>query len=106
LPTTKQVSEGDLVTMVSSTFGDDMWSTRGVGLTRVLAAIRVRSGPVKLVLESPGSSKKKKAATAQQLRAREDAAEAAQRKKDALLGELEKDEQVGRPVGVHVGTNE
>jgi hypothetical protein len=99
----KQVSEGDLVTMVSSTFGDDMWSTRGVGLTRVLAAIRVRSGPVKLVFESPGSSKKKQVATAQKLRAKEEAAEAAQRKKDALLGELEKDEQVSLPLIVHAG---
>ena len=43
--------------MCSATFGDDMWSTRGVGLTRVLAAIRVRSGAtVKLVFESPGRS--------------------------------------------------
>lgn len=80
-----------------------MWSTRGVGLTRVLAAIRVRSGPVKLVFESPGSSKKKQVATAQKLRAKEEAAEAAQRKKDALLGELEKDEQVSLPLIVHAG---
>ena len=32
------VKEGDIVTMCSATFGNDMWSTRGVGLTRVLAA--------------------------------------------------------------------
>jgi len=35
------VKEGDLVTMCSATFGNEMWSCRGVGLTRVLAAIRV-----------------------------------------------------------------
>ena len=42
---TGKVKEGDYVTMCSATFGDQMWSTRGVGLTRVLAAIRVRAGP-------------------------------------------------------------
>lgn len=42
---TGMVKEGDYVTMCSATFGDQMWSTRGVGLTRVLAAIRVRAGP-------------------------------------------------------------
>jgi hypothetical protein len=35
------VKEGDIVTMCSATFGNEMWSCRGVGLTRVLAAIRV-----------------------------------------------------------------
>jgi len=38
------VKEGDIVTMCSATFGSQMWSCRGVGLTRVLAAIRVRAG--------------------------------------------------------------
>lgn len=27
---------GDIVAMVSATFGDDMWSARGVGLDRVV----------------------------------------------------------------------
>lgn len=89
-----QVKEGDIVTMCSATFGDDMWSTRGVGLTRVLAAIRVRAGPkVKLVLESPKGYKKKQATTKAQLAAKEQAAQAAQKKKDELLSELEKDEK-------------
>jgi hypothetical protein len=79
--------------MCSATFGDDMWSCRGVGLTRVLAAIRLRSGAtVSLVFESPGSYKTKKADTVKQLQAREAAAAAAQQKKDALLQELERDE--------------
>jgi len=79
--------------MCSATFGDQMWSTRGVGLTRVLAAIRVRAGPtVKLVLESPKGYKKKQAATQAQLAAKEKAYAAAQAKKDALLSELEQDE--------------
>jgi hypothetical protein len=89
-----QVKEGDIVTMCSATFGDEMWSTRGVGLSRVLAAIRVRAGPtVKLVVESPTGYKKKITVTEQQLRAREEAAAAAQAKKDRLLVELEKDEK-------------
>lgn len=80
--------------MCSATFGDEMWSTRGVGLTRVLAAIRVRAGnKVSLVLESSGGYKKKKNVTEKQIQARQKAAEAAQKKKDALLSELESDEK-------------
>ena len=89
-----QVKEGDIVTMCSATFGDDMWSTRGVGLTRVLAAIRVRAGPtVKLVFESPNQYKKKSAASVKQREAMEEAKRSAQAKKDKLLEELEKDEK-------------
>lgn len=66
----------------------------GVGLTRVLAAIRVRSGnTVKLVLESPDQYKKKAEMTTKQRQAMEDARKAAQAKKDQLLEELEKDEE-------------
>jgi hypothetical protein len=44
---------GDYVKMVSATFGNDMWSCRGAGLTRVLSCINVRNTqPVKLVLEA------------------------------------------------------
>ena len=82
--------------MCSATFGDEMWSCRGVGLTRVLAAIKVRSGPVRLVFESPNKYQETKKMTAQQIRAKQEAAAAAQRKKDSLLQELEADEKVGR----------
>ena len=89
-----KVKEGDIVTMCSATFGDQMWSTRGVGLSRVLAAIRVRSGPtVKLVFESPNRYKQKATMSAKQRQAMEDARKAAQAKKDQLLQELEQDEQ-------------
>jgi len=91
---TGKVKEGDIVAMCSATFGDEMWSTRGVGLTRVLAAIRVRSGnTVKLVLESPDQYKKKAEMTTKQRQAMEDARKSAQAKKDQLLEELEKDEE-------------
>lgn len=88
------VNEGDIVTMCSATFGNDMWSTRGVGLTRVLAAIRVRAGnSVKLVFESQTAYQKKAAVTSAQMEAMEEARQRAQAKKDNLLSELEKDEQ-------------
>ena len=80
--------------MCSATFGDDMWSTRGVGLTRVLAAIRVRAGPqVKLVFESPNQYKSKVAQSSKQKQAADEARMAAQAKKDQLLSQLEKDEK-------------
>ena len=80
--------------MCSATFGDDMWSTRGVGLTRVLAAIRVRAGPyVKLVFESPNKYQEKAAMSSRQAEAAENARLAAQAKKDKLLDQLEKDEK-------------
>lgn len=50
----EEVNEGDVVVAVSATFGDEVWSTRGVGLDRVMKSIRIRSGDfVTLVLESP-----------------------------------------------------
>ena len=71
-----------------------MWSTRGVGLSRVLAAIRVRAGPtVRLVFESPDRYQKKATVTAKQIKAAEEAKAAAQAKKDQLLQELERDEE-------------
>merc|ERR1712176_765189 len=89
-----KVKEGDIVTMCSATFGNDMWSTRGVGLTRVLAAIRVRAGPyVKLVFESPNQYEKKAAMSTRQAQAAEEARIAAQAIKDQLLNQLEKDEK-------------
>ena len=88
------VKEGDIVTMCSATFGDQMWSTRGVGLTRVLAAIRVRAGPtVSLVFENTSQRKLKGAEVARQAAAAKEAREKAQKKRDELLKELESDEK-------------
>ncbi|KAK1736117.1 hypothetical protein QTG54_013253 [Skeletonema marinoi] len=87
------VKEGDIVTMCSATFGDQMWSCRGVGLTRVLAAIRVRAGPtVSLVFENRQQKKVKGAEVARQAQAAQEARERAQAKRDQLLTELEQDE--------------
>lgn len=88
------VKEGDVVTMCSATFGDQMWSCRGAGLSRVLAAIRVRAGPtVKLVFESSKEKSSKVRNTNKAAKAAEAARARAQSKKDELLKELEKDEK-------------
>lgn len=88
------VKEGDIVTMCSATFGDQMWSTRGVGLSRVLAAIRVRAGPsVKLVFESTNETKKKTNRSTKAAKAADEARIRAQEKKDQLLKQLDADEK-------------
>eukprot|EP00182_Erythrolobus_australicus_P002153 CAMPEP_0185839630 /NCGR_PEP_ID=MMETSP1353-20130828/14902_1 /TAXON_ID=1077150 /ORGANISM="Erythrolobus australicus, Strain CCMP3124" /LENGTH=236 /DNA_ID=CAMNT_0028538835 /DNA_START=65 /DNA_END=775 /DNA_ORIENTATION=- len=56
------VNVGDIVVAVSATFGDEVWSVRGVGLDRVMKSIRVRSGDfVTLVLESSDMLSEQKA---------------------------------------------
>ena len=55
-----KVFEGDYVSMVSATFGDDLWSARGVGLNRVLVSIKSRNTkPVTLVLEAKNEAEEK-----------------------------------------------
>jgi C-terminal processing protease CtpA/Prc len=52
---------GDYVAMASATFGEDMWSCRGVGLSRVLSVIKMRNTkPVRLVLEAANEAEEKK----------------------------------------------
>lgn len=83
-----------MVTMCSSTFGDEMWSCRGAGLSRVLSAIRLRAGPtVKLVFENSSQSSAKKNSAQKSMEAAELARKRAQDKKDSLLKELESDNQ-------------
>jgi C-terminal processing protease CtpA/Prc len=91
---TGSVKEGDIVTMCSATFGDQMWTCRGAGLTRVLAAIRIRAGPtVKLVFESTGETTQKRGNVNKAKKAAADARLRAQEKKDQLLTELAADEK-------------
>lgn len=59
-----KVFVGDYIKMVSATFGDDMWTCQGVGLTRVLSCIKVRNTkPVAFVLEAatPDEERKRRA---------------------------------------------
>lgn len=88
------VKEGDIVSMCSATFGEQLWSCRGAGLQRVLSAIRIRAGPtVTLVLENSTEQVRKGKTSAKAAQAAEEARKRAQQKKDQLLKELEKDEQ-------------
>lgn len=51
---------GDQVTMVSATFGDEMWSARGVGKYRLEKSIAVRQGmTISFVLENSSEASKK-----------------------------------------------
>lgn len=40
-----KVKKGDLITMISATFGDECWSARGAGLGMIMQAIKVRFKP-------------------------------------------------------------
>lgn len=91
-----KVFVGDYVAMCSATFGDDMWSCRGVGLNRVISAIRVRNTkPVRLVLEAANEmeEKKRRAIAFKELTEEEKRLE--QEKADQLLADmLEEDKQL------------
>jgi len=56
---------GDEITMVSATFGDEMWSARGIGKYRLEKSIAVRQGAtISFVVESPSDGTKKARAEA------------------------------------------
>merc|ERR1711907_226954 len=58
--TSGKVKVGDVVVRCSAVFGNDLWSTRGVGLSRVQSAIKVRAGPTcTLALEDSKTVKAK-----------------------------------------------
>lgn len=68
---TGEVNEGDVLVAVSATFGEEVWSTRGVGLDRVMKSIRIRAGEyVTLVLESPSQFSERRDFSTQQASAR------------------------------------
>ena len=68
---------GDIIVAVSATFGDEVWSTRGVGLEMVLKSIKIRSGDfVTIVLESASENEDQKSlASENALQRRKDARE-------------------------------
>jgi hypothetical protein len=58
-----KINEGDEITMVSATFGDEMWSARGVGKYRLEKSIAVRQGmTISFVLEAKDADNKKRMA--------------------------------------------
>merc|ERR1719247_1732118 len=56
-----KIKKGDEVTMVSATFGDEMWSARGVGKYRLEKSIAVRQGAtISFVVENSDDGSKKR----------------------------------------------
>jgi hypothetical protein len=85
------VKVGDIVTMTSATFGGDMWSTRGVGLERVMRSIEVRAGPtVSLALQNKAEQKNFLSGLFKdQDKIREERIDEAARKRDTLEAEVQ-----------------
>merc|ERR1711907_621151 len=55
-----KLKEGDEIVMVSATFGNEMWSARGIGKMRLEKSIAVRQGmTISFVVESPDDKTKK-----------------------------------------------
>ena len=76
LETEGKIKPGDEVTMVSATFGDEMWSARGVGKYRLEKSIAVRQGmTISFVFESSDKVSKKRQA---------ELSKAAEKEKDRL----------------------
>lgn len=89
---TKNISVGDKIAFVSATFGDEVWSAKGVGLSRVRSAIKLRQGPlVKLVLETTKEGEKKRQRDADKLRKQQEEKESTEDKRNRLLSELQDD---------------
>mmetsp|Transcript_15370 Transcript_15370/g.22825 ORF Transcript_15370/g.22825 Transcript_15370/m.22825 type:complete len:202 (+) Transcript_15370:10-615(+) len=88
----KKVFEGDKISFVSATFGDELWSVRGAGVSRVQRAIKVRQGnEVSLVLESTKESAAKLKKINDEEANKRKFQEDAQKKKDRLLVDLDED---------------
>ena len=89
-----QIKPGDEVTMVSAAFGDEMWSSRGVGKYRLEKSIAVRQGmSISFVVESSSDSKKR---NMQQFKKKRDAeAERMTRLQKQLAQEVEDDKKKG-----------
>lgn len=97
---TGKVFVGDYIAMASATFGEEMWSCRGVGLTRVLATIKSRNTkPVKLVLEAANEAdeKKRKAIAFAELSEAEKLAK--KKKDDELLSSMLNEDQALKKKG-------
>jgi len=76
-----KVKKGDQVTMVSATFGDELWSARGIGKYRLEKSIAVRQGmTISFVFE--GSDDKSKQAMKRQAKLQE--------KENAKMSRLQK----------------
>jgi len=69
-----KIREGDQITMVSATFGDEMWSARGVGKYRLEKSIAVRQGmTISFVFENSDEGSKKQMREQAKLQEKENA---------------------------------
>lgn len=69
-----KIKEGDEIVMVSATFGDEMWSARGIGKMRLEKSIAVRQGmTISFVVEGKddNSERRKKQMSAAQSKEKE-----------------------------------
>lgn len=89
-----KIKVGDEITMVSATFGDEMWSARGVGKYRLEKSIAVRQGmTVSFVIE--GSSKNDKANKKQLAEKQKKEADRMTRLQRQLTNEVESEKKKG-----------
>ena len=89
-----KVFVGDRIAMASATFGDELWSCRGVGLTRVLSVIKMRNTkPVKLVLEAANETEEKKRRAIAFAEMSEKEKIAKQKKDDELLNAMTQEDK-------------
>merc|ERR1711918_310251 len=89
-----KIKPGDEITMVSATFGDEMWSARGVGKYRLEKSIAVRQGmTISFVVEnSSDKDKKNKQKLAEQAKKEQDRMTRLQRQ---LTQEVEAEKKKG-----------
>ena len=85
---------GDRVAMVQAVFGEDMWSVRGAGLTRVVSCIKLRNNkPTKIVLEAATEAEEKKRRAIAYKEATEEEKKLQQIKADQLLAAIVDDDK-------------
>ena len=89
-----KVFVGDRVAMVQAVFGEDMWSVRGAGLTRVVSCIKLRNNkPTKIVLEAATEAEEKKRRAIAYKEATEEEKKLQQIKADQLLAAIVDDDK-------------
>jgi hypothetical protein len=89
-----KLRKGDEVVMVSATFGDEMWSSRGCGKYRLEKSIAVRQGmTISFVVESPDDGSKKRMAEMKKKQDKE--AERMTRLQKMMAEEVEQEKKKG-----------
>jgi len=89
-----KIKEGDEVTMISATFGDEMWSARRVGKYRLEKSIAVRQGmTISFVFESKDKNNAAKSKAAAKEAEKEKARMTRMQKQ--LLNEVESEKKKG-----------